>query len=60
MRRPILFIFFGNFWTWVRPRLQSSPQVVYISVEEMGTIDQFGYLEDSIDSHVLSMDTVVP
>ena len=37
-----LYIFW-NFWTWVRPHLQSSPQVVYISVEEMGTNDQFGF-----------------
>jgi hypothetical protein len=53
-----MITYLQNFWTWVCPRLQSSPQVVYISAEEMGTVNQFGFFKDSIDSHVLSMDMV--
>ena len=59
MRESILFEFFGSFWTWVHPCLVfSSTSLVYV-YSWVGHIDQLKLFGGSIDSHVLSMDTVV-
>ena len=60
VRQSILSNSFGNFWTCVHPHLVlSSTYLVYV-YSWVGHIDQLKLFGGSINSHVLSMDMVVP